>query len=484
MIGQDDIVYMIVTDRFADGDITNNDDVDENDPTKRHGGDLRGIIERLPYLKDLGVTTLWLTPVYLNSRDAYHGYHPLDFERIDPHLWSASLANGEDLADDRDKFAHFVSAVHEQGLKVLFDAIICHTAPSHPWLRQCPGWFNRNQSDPKKWWIWGLPDLNHDNIDVNMYFARNLLEWIDRTGVDGVRIDAARHVESQFWHTLKLFTKGLRPDVTMLGEVWDQDVQVVAPYQAYHGFDAMFDYPLYDALIEVFARDQHFGRIARPELSDDEPLGILNQDHAYRNAYHLVTFIDNHDTPRFFHQAGGEAQPEAALARQQMALAFLLTTRGIPQLYYGSELALDGGPDPDNRRDMPWTRLDKDNQSTESARARQLHMYVQRLIAVRQASRALRYGLLTTLYVSSTVHAFARSFPGDLCIVVLNNGWNTDQLTIPLTANPRMPSVALEQLPSTGSLMNELIPDDQTELTDQGLSVQIPPKTAAIYRCP
>src|SRR5262245_56326133 len=184
------------------------------------------------------------------------------------------------------------------------------------------------------------------------------MEWIVVPGVDGVRIDAARHVEKQFWHVFKLFAKGLRPDVTLIGEVWDSDVDVVAPYQAWHGFDAMFDFPLHYAILDVFAHDQGFGRLARPELWEGEPPGVLNPDVSYRNAYQLVTFLDNHDTARFFHEAGGDARREEALQRTKLALTFLLTTRGIPQLYYGDELAMDGGPHPDNRRDMPWKLID------------------------------------------------------------------------------------------------------------------------------
>src|SRR5262249_14323479 len=143
--------------------------------------------------------------------------------------------------------------------------------------------------------------------------------------------------------------RGRCPSVTVIGEVWDADVDQVAPYQAYHGFDSMADFPLNYALVDVFAHDHEFGRIARPELSESEPQGILNQDEAYSNAYQLLTFLGNHDTPRFFHLAGGAERPAEALARMKLALTLLLTTRGIPQLYYGDELAMDGGPHPDNR---------------------------------------------------------------------------------------------------------------------------------------
>jgi len=479
MITQDDVLYLIVTDRFADGDPANNADVDRSSLDRRHGGDLLGIIQRMPYLKQLGVTALWITPVYLNPPEAYHGYHPLDFEQVDPHLCSPSLGP----TGSREVVRRFVEIAHEHGLKVVLDVIVNHTAPNHPWLRERPDWFNPSAPSVEKWWVWGLPDLNHNNIEVNMYFTRNVIDWITLTGVDAIRIDAARHVETEFWDKFKLFAKGLHPTVTLIGEVWDANVAQVAPFQAYHGFDSMFDFPLYHAILDVFAHDQGFGRIARPELSENEPLGILNQDKAYRNAYQLVTFLDNHDTPRFFHLAGGQAQQKEAVVRTRLALTFLFTTRGIPQLYYGDELGMDGGPHPDNRRDMPWSLVDgPDTASPQAAVAHEMRGFTQRLIRLRRSSMALRYGLLTTLYLTPTVYAFARTFPDDVRIVVLNNGRDAIDLVVPIHANTRLPRLALQQLPNGLRLSNEFDPQDRIEVREGNVRVCLPGKTGAVYR--
>jgi len=313
---------MIVTDRFADGDPSNNGDVDRTDLDKRHGGDLLGIIQRMPYLQALGVTTLWITPVYLNPPHAYHGYHPLDFESVDPHLCSPTLGP----RGSREVVQRFVRTAHEHGLKVILDIVINHTAPDHPWLKERPSWYDWKG---RQAWQWGLPGLDHHNISVYVYFIQNVLEWIPSTGADGVRLDAARHVQTDFWDLFKLYAKGLRPDVTLIGEVWDRDVSRVAPFQAFHGFDPMFDFPLYHAILDVFAYDQGFDRIARPELSEDEPWGVLNHDLHYRNAHQLITFIDNHDSPRFFQLAGGAERRQEAVTRTKLALTFLLTTRGM-----------------------------------------------------------------------------------------------------------------------------------------------------------
>lgn len=479
MITQNDVLYMIVTDRFADGDPTNNGAVDCGAPDRRHGGDLLGIVQRMPYLQDLGVTTLWITPVYLNPPDAYHGYHPLDFESVDPHLCSPALGP----TGSKQVVSRFVEIAHEHGLKVVLDMIVCHTGPEHPWLRQRPDWFNTNAPTPEKWWIWGLPDLNHDKLDVNLYFAKNVLDWMTATGVDGVRIDAARHIEAPFWSVFKLFAKGLRPEVTLIGEVWDTGVERVAPYQAQHGFDSMFDYPLYQACVDVFINDQDFGRIARPELSDSEPQGILNQDEAYRNAYHLVTFLGNQDTTRLFHLAGGTECAVEAMARVKLAFTFLFTTRGIPQFYYGDELAMDGGPHPFNRGDMAWSLLEvPDAVTPEAVRAREMLGFIRRLIRLRQSSPALRYGLLTTLYVTPTLYAFARFFPGDTRIVVLNNAPDPAAVTIPLHANPRLSTLAQERLSDGTSLVDDLHPGVQASVGDGKLQLCLPARSGSVFR--
>jgi alpha-amylase len=493
LITQDDVLYQIVTDRFANGDPANDGCVDPADPNRRHGGDLLGIIQRMPYMKTLGVTTLWISPVYLNPPDAYHGYHPLSFERVDPHLCSPELGPHDQVTTlhgysgpgtvAAGPVRRFVEIAHEHGLKVVLDVVVNHTAPGHPWLQERPDWFNADRPSLEKMWLWGLPDLNHNNIDVNVCCAFNVLMWMLATGADGVRIDAARHVETQFWSLFKLYARGLFPGVTLIGEVFDGSVAQVAPFQAADGFDSMFDFPLYMAMADVFTHDQGFERIARPELSENEPPGILNQDPAYRNAYQLVTFLGNHDTQRFLNLAGGPERREEAFIRMKLALTFLFTTRGIPQLYYGDELALAGGPDPDNRRDMPWELIDGPGaESPAGKQAREMHAFTRRLIELRRCSTALRYGMLTTLYLTPTLYAFSRLFIGDARVVVLNNAREAADVTLPLASNPRIPTPVRRQLPYGLRLVDELNPDLCTQIVDGSVRVRLPGKTGAILR--
>lgn len=479
MLTLDDVIYMIVTDRFADGDPGNNLHVAPADPMRRHGGDLMGIIERLPYLAELGVTVLWITPVYLNPPDSYHGYHPLDFERMDPHLCSPGLGGG---GGGRETLRDFVTIAHEHGFKVLLDLVVSHTAEGHPWVAERPEWIDWNGTTVEKEWFKGLPNINHDNLDANVYFVLNVLDWIAETGVDAVRIDAARHIESRFWQYFKLYSQGLLPGTTVVGEFWDGDPHCVAPFQNLHGFHSMFDFPLYHAIRDVFVDGHPFSRLARARLSDQEPRGILDFDPHYRNAYQLITFIGNHDAARFFEAAGGAARADDAISRMRRALVFLMTTRGIPQLYYGDELAMSGGYDPDNRRDMPWGWLDPAAASDEAQRAREMLVFTQRLIRLRRDSPALCWGMSAVLYLTPGLFVFARFALDDVVIVCLNNAPEAVELAVPVRSNPQIPLLMRDRLPDGLELCNQLDPGDRVVIGTGGFPLRLPGGGAAVYR--
>lgn len=480
MLNQNDVIYMIVTDRFDAGDRTRNLPVNVGDPMGRHGGDLLGVIRRMPYLRDLGVTALWITPVYRNPPESYHGYHPLDFESVDPYLCSRELGP----PGDRGNVQQFVRIAHEHGLKVMLDMIVSHTAVGHEWTTNRRDWINWTGDSPDKAWFKGLPNINHDNIDANVYFVRSMVQWLRDTAADAVRIDAARHVETEFWDLFRLYWHNLMPDTTVVGEFWDGNPQCLAPFQNLYGFDTMFDFPLYHAIRDVFIDDYPFMRLARPGLDWNEPRGILDQDKAYRDANRLVTFIGNHDTSRFFDSAGGCRRPDAA-ARMKLALIFLMASRGIPQLYYGDELAMEGGFDPDNRRDMRWDLIDPvsvTGDCPKRALARDIHAFTRRLIALRHRSRALRHGLTVTLYLTPSLYAFARCTLDELAIVALNNSAQSADVSIPLKRNPRVPSVLREQLVEAMPFTDELDVGVRPVMRDGDLNVRLLPRSGAVHR--
>jgi glycosidase len=379
----------------------------------------------------------------------------------------------------------FIEIAHEHGLKVMLDMIVSHTAEGHEWTRTRRDWINWSGDTPDKAWFKGLPNIDHDNLDASIYFVRNLFDWLRETGADAARIDAARHVETQFWRLFKVYWNAALPETTVMGEFWDGDPHCLAPFQNLHGLDSMFDFPLYHAIRDVFIDDHPFSRIARPRLSDSEAFGILDHDAGYRNAHRLVTFIGNHDTSRFFEAAGGVSRPDDAGARMKLAVTFLMTSRGIPQLYYGDELATEGGFDPDNRRDMPWRQIDGAagaGKAAEESLARQMHAFTKKLITVRRGSRALRHGLTVTLYVTPAFFAYARCMLDELVIVALNNSAGEADVAVPVRQNPRLPSVWRNERIDGLSFVDELGGSVGQKLSNGTLRFRLPPRSGAVCR--
>jgi glycosidase len=442
----DDVIYLIMPDRFANGDLANDDPpasrgfLDRGQDRQYHGGDLRGIIARLPYLKDLGITALWLTPVYDNAKADYHGYGAVDFYAVEEHL------------GDLDTLRELVDAAHRLGLKVIQDQVANHTGPSHAWVADppTPTWFNgtaeRHLSnawqvwtlmDPhaapglrretlEGWFAGNLPDLNQADEDVERYLIQNALWWVGQSGLDGIRQDTLPYVPRGFWREWTAALKREYPALTVVGELWDADPAVVSFYQGGltrfdgidTGIDTLFDFPLEAAIRRVFARGESIRELPK----------VLARDHLYPNPGVLVTFLGNHDTPRFMNEPG------ATNAGLKLALTFLLTARGIPLLYYGDEIAMPGGDDPDNRRDFPggWPGDDRNafQAAGRTAEGQAVFDHVRRLLRLRREISSLRRGLMTSLALTEQSYAFARVDQGSSALVVFNNGTAPTELEI------------------------------------------------------
>ncbi|HTV08065.1 MAG TPA: alpha-amylase family glycosyl hydrolase [Candidatus Aquilonibacter sp.] len=365
-----DVMYLIMTDRFADGDLKNDGPhaqdaadsaaaaAERAKPRGWHGGDYRGIEEHLDYLQQLGVTTIWITPPYENlGAESYHGYHATDMYRVDPH-WG-SMADLQGLA----------GAMHERGMKLVLDQVPNHVGPLHPWVTDepTPNWFHGTLAhhiagetrfdaliDPHAperdrvgtldgWFVDSLPDMDTDDATVAQYLRQNAVWWIEETGADGLRIDTFPYVNRAFWHDFMAGIHALYPRVTEVGEVSDESPVVNSSFAGGvtragvdTGLYTPFDYPMYYAMQDVFVKGAPMTRLT----------ALLGQDSLYPHADRLVPFLDNHDQKRF----AGEVT-DASL--RQVAFAWLLTMRGTPQLYSGDEIAMQGGNDPDNRRDFP-----------------------------------------------------------------------------------------------------------------------------------
>ena len=445
----DDAMYLLMPDRFANGDPGNDDPAVSKgllDRTKGrfyHGGDLRGVIDRLPYLKDLGVTAIWLNPWYdnvnhVNQRETYdgqaitdyHGYGAVDFYAVEERLG--------DLATLRE----LVDRAHALGLKIVQDQVANHSGPYHPWVKDSPTptWYYGTQEkhlantwqtwtlqDPystpelrkatlEGWFIDILPDFDQDDPEVARYTIQNTLWWVGVSGLDGIRQDTLPYVGRRFWKEWMAAIKKEYPDLRVVGEMFDADPALVSFFQGgverYDGLDSgvdtLFDFPTYFEIREAFARGGSLRKVAM----------MLARDYLYRDPSSLVTFLGLHDVPRFMNEPG------VSTASLKSAFTFLATTRGTPLVYYGDEIALAGGGDPDNRRDFPggW-KGDARNAFDAAGRTadeESVHAHVRTLLRLRQESPALRRGRTVNLHVGDHTWAYARVLDGHAAIVAIS----------------------------------------------------------------
>ncbi len=517
-ISQDDIIYFIVTDRFNDGNPDNNNNVKKNDPLGYHGGDFDGISQKIPYLKNLGITALWITPVYLGigslqgyesaTSYGFHGYWPLDFEKVDPHLIS-----GKD--NGRMDLRRLTEDLHFNGIKLILDIVVNHsgyhtrTYHKYPHKKLKPEWFNPEipaddlSEEEKKYKIalFGLPSLNHDLADVRDYFVNNIVDWIEDTGVDGIRMDAVPHIEKNFWYYFKSYVRGKYQDVFFLGEDLEFDEESVARYQREHDFDSLFDFPLQRNIIEVLILDEYnkptsdrrgMGALASPRFSPKDQEGVLDADSKYNNPNRLVTLLDNHDLEKrimswALQKTGGERLEAAKLVKY--ALTFQFTTRGIPQVYYGTELCLEGdrnnGGDFMVRADMPWHIIDPVTLKPFPVYQEELEVFnhLQRLIQIRKKNQAISFGYLFTLYSDFYLYVYMREFRGNTIIVAINNGGPmTAPALIDIGSNVNIPSRIKNNLAARKRLFDLLSESNFTDYQGGTLRITMKEKEARVFR--
>ena len=414
---KEQVIYFPLTDRFFDGDPSNNFSVDKNHPAGYWGGDLKGITQKLDYIKSLGASTVWLSPIADNTEQltmgdyhgyGYHGYWISDHEKVEPS--QGTMAEAENL----------VSEAHKKGLKVVLDVVLNHTGPDHSFLSDPSkkNWFHHqggivDWSDPRQvenGELGGLPDLAQENPETYDYLLKNTLEWIQKTGVDGIRLDAVKHVSKDFWAKFvpELKEKSGKEDLFVMGEVFHGDPNVVADYQK-AGVDFLFDIPLYYTMKETFGEGGSFKKLGER----------FDQDSVYPNPDHLVTVLDNHDLPRFLSTAKNDRAGEGE-QRLTQAMAFLMTARGVPSVYYGTESGFSGGEDPSNREMMDFdVRPD-------------LKAQLAKLTSIRNHSEALQHGEQREMWRDDDVYAFSRATEKEEVIAIFNNRQDETRRHIPL----------------------------------------------------
>ncbi|MGJ7910300.1 alpha-amylase family glycosyl hydrolase [Neobacillus sp. LXY-1] len=396
---QDETVYSIMVDRFNDGDITNDHGVNSKDPVNYNGGDLQGVIDKLDYIKDMGFTAIKLSPVFDNADNGYHGYWVKDFYKVDEHF--GSLNTMEKL----------VKEAHKRKMKVIIDFVANNVAKSHPWTRASgkQDWFHKekaivdwnNQKEVEDGWVDGLPDLNQGNPEVKQYLIDAAKWWIHKTDIDGYSLPEINAVPLSFWSDFSKAVKQEKKGFYLVGMSTPETSTVNTGTYENAGITSMFDYHQINQTRLVFA-------------TTDQSVGLaLSED---KNAEINVNFFDNEYTTRFTRDIVEQRQFPGA--RWKTALTYAYTTPGIPFVYYGTEIALTGGPIPDNRRQMNF-RAEKD-----------LIEYMTKIGELRDQLPSLTRGSMEMLYDQKGMMVYKRVYKGETSIIAINNTKKSQKVTL------------------------------------------------------
>jgi len=443
-LNSSDFIYLIMPDRFANGDPKNDLFVDmeqkEIDRSKmyfRHGGDLQGIIDHLDYLQELGVTALWLNPAMENNQpyESYHGYAITDHYKIDKRFGDNAL------------FKKLTDECQKRGIKMVMDIIHNHVGDKHWFIQDIPSedWLNQwdeftrttyrapthmdphvSDFDHKRmtdgWFDHHMPDLNQRNPHLAKYLIQNNIWWIEYAGLDGYRVDTYAYPDQAFMAEWGKAMQAEYPQVHLFAETWVHGGAVQAHFtedndltQGYNSnMPGVTDFQLYYAINEALDRDQGWTEgVARIYYT-------LAKDFLYEDPMRNVVFLDNHDLSRFYSMVKENDD------KFKSGIAFLLTTRGIPMMYYGTEILMKNYSDPDGkvREDFPggWED-DKVNKFVKEGRTKQeegMHAYVKKLANFRKKSKALKEGTLKQFVPEGGVYVYFRSFGEEKIMVIMN----------------------------------------------------------------
>ncbi|MCF7808399.1 MAG: hypothetical protein K9M49_02655 [Candidatus Marinimicrobia bacterium] len=431
----DGVMYFILIDRFADGDSSNNTGSNpasylpydgSNPEALKHyqGGDLKGITENLDRLAEMGITMLWISPFLDNSNTdyvgwwPYHGYHPIDFYAVDEHF--GELADLQEL----------VAQAHVREMKVIFDMPFNQTAADHPWLddKEKQDWFHFDEDgEPYAITDWfdqdqiergelhGLPDLAQENPEVAQYLIDVSKYWIETTACDGFRLDAVKHIPIDFWREYNREIKAIAgEEFLLLGEVFWGDADLIEPYVDL-GFDMLFHIPGYYAIRNTFNKGGSFKDFSNFYQSTSRMLEPQS----------LATIIDNHDVARF--NVGLE---EDAWEKQRLALGWLITSPGMPVIYSGTELGMQGYP-PLSATGVPQDFLNRKPYPVELTGSMEKKVQeFSTLLELRSEHTSLARGAFHEIYKDWSVYAFLRSYNNETTLVLLNNATTEEFVAI------------------------------------------------------
>lgn len=450
---EDAIFYQIFPDRFANGDLTNDpaylrpwDAL----PTRWdfHGGDLRGIIQKFDYLLDLGINAIYLNPIFQASSN--HRYNTTDYLKID-----------DKLGDLRD-FKALIEVAHRNGVRIVLDGVFNHcgrgffaftdvlenqehsayrdwfTIQRYPVDAYSPG----EARDYLAWWRnKSLPKFNTSNPQVRQYLLKVARYWIEQ-GADGWRLDVPNEIaDESFWAEFRQVVKSANPDAYLLGEIWNVQPEWVGEEH----FDGLMNYPVKDAILGLLT-----DRLKASDFADvmEKILSMYPRE----NGYAMYVPVGTHDTERVLTALSGD------IKKVMLAMLIQFAYPGSPGVYYGDEIGLEGGKDPDCRRTFPWE---------ESRWNSELHDWVKKLVSLRKRSPALRRGSLQSILVDDarSCCAFLRQLGDERLLVVINSSSNRRQLHLPV-----------EKLGwKDGTIVHNLLDSNEMTVSAGSLLVTIPP---------
>jgi len=444
--GSSDVLYLIMPDRFANGDPSNDQiamkrpyKVDREDPSARHGGDLKGISDRLDYLSDLGVTAIWLNPVLENDMEggSYHGYATTDYYRVDPRLGS------------NEAYKKLIDDAHAKGMKVVMDMIFNHCGSDHPWMKDVPSadWFNNleeyvqtshmkemyfdpyaSEFDKSKmvdgWFVPTMPDLNQRNRHVAKYLIQNSIWWIEYSGVDGIRQDTYPYADYDMMVDWIEAVEKEYPRYNIVGEAWLNNPigtsfwQKGSPLNPHNThLKSVMDFRFMGLSHTAFFEETTEWNGGLHGIYDH-----MTYDFIYPDISNVLRFLDNHDTDRFLKEYPKD------LSGWKQAVTFLLTMPGTPQLYYGTELLMHGNKSRHDgyvRLDVPggWPGDKTDHFTADGRDAIQNEAFdfLSKLLHWRQGNEVIARGGMKHYVLQNGVYVYERSL-GDTNILVLMNG--------------------------------------------------------------
>ena len=443
-VDNSDVIYLITPDRFANGDESNDktadmlEGINRSEPFGRHGGDILGIHQQLDYLSGMGFTGIWLNPILENNmeRASYHGYSTTDFYRVDPRFGT------------NEEYAAFSEDMKSRGLKLIMDMIVNHCGSNHWFVKDPPGsdWINfdntfvqtnhmkpviqdpyASEYDYKRmvdgWFVRTMPDLNQRNPHMARYLIQNSIWWVEYAGLAGIRMDTWPYSDKHFLRDWSCAIMSEYPNLLITGEEWSNNPLILAYWQKgannKDGYEtclpSLLDFPLQDGLKKGLTNDQHdwSGLISMYEA--------LANDHIYADPSAFVIFPDNHDMDRIYTQMGKD------LSRFKNAMAYILTMRGTPQLYYGTEVLLandEPGNHGDIREDFPggWsgdainaftgTGLNDDQKTAME--------FIRRINTWRKGSEAIRKGDVLHFVPFNNIYVYFRRHGDEKVMTVIN----------------------------------------------------------------